>query len=108
MKKTVLGALAMAIASAAAAQNAPPRDPKDPSAAVPAITYRSAFEGYQPFVDQEVQSWRKANDEVGAAGSHKGHGAGKGTGQNAPARRPLVPSTPSTPAPAPQEHGGHK
>lgn len=108
MKKTVLVALAMAIAGAAAAQNAPQRDPKDPSAAVPAITYRSAFEGYQPFVDQELQSWRKANEEVGAARGHKGHGAGQGTGKNAPARPPLVPATPSTPAPAPQEHGGHK
>jgi hypothetical protein len=108
MKKTVLVALAMAIAGAAVAQNAPQPDPKDPSATVPAFTYRSAFEGYQPFVDQEVQSWRKANDEVGTAAGHKGHGPGRATGQDAPARRPSAPAVPATSAPAPQDHGGHK
>lgn len=35
------------------------------NAAAPAVQFRSAFEGYRPFAEQEPQDWRKANDEVG-------------------------------------------
>jgi hypothetical protein len=101
MRKTVLFALATAVAGAAVAQDAARPDPKDPSAAVPAFTYRSAFEGYRPFVEQGLQDWRKTNEEVAAVSGHKGPMAG----QNEPVR---PPAKPSTPAPTPQGHERHK
>ena len=55
--------------------------PSEPSSKAPAVTYRSAFEGYRPFAEQELQDWRKANDEVGAAGGHAGHRPGQGPGK---------------------------
>jgi uncharacterized lipoprotein YmbA len=42
-------------------------------AKVPAVEYRSAFEGYRAFKGEELKDWRGANDEVGAAGGHGGH-----------------------------------
>ena len=85
MKKLLLFALATAVANAAVAQNAARPDPNDASAAVPAFTYRSAFEGYRPFVEQDVADWRKANEEVRDA--------------KPPARK-------TKPAPAVKGHGG--
>ena len=72
MHRSVCCVLAIAFASAAVAQNAPRPDPKDPKAPAPAVTYRSAFEGYRPYAEQELVPWRKANEEVGAAGGHTG------------------------------------
>ena len=37
----------------------------EPESAAPAVQFRSAFEGYRPFAEQDLQDWRKANDEVG-------------------------------------------
>jgi hypothetical protein len=47
--------------------------PIEPGSRTPAVTYSSAFDGYQPFAEQEMQDWRKANEEVGAAGGHGAH-----------------------------------
>lgn len=44
----------------------------DPTAAVPAAAYRSAFEGYRPFVDEKVGSWREANETAAQVGGHGG------------------------------------
>ena len=46
--------------------------PTSPEAEVPPVTFRSAFENYRPFADQDLQDWRRANEEVGAAGGHAG------------------------------------
>lgn len=92
----MLFALAIAFANGTAAQNAARLDPGDPKAATPAVTYRSALEGYRPFAEQELAPWRRANDEVGAAGRHKGH---------APAK---PPAHPEAKGPAEKGHGGHK
>ena len=72
MRKTALVALALA-AGAATAQDARRPDPRDPSVTVPPAAYRSAFEGYRPFTDAEARDWRKANEQTGALGGHKGH-----------------------------------
>ena len=48
-------------------------DAENPRAAVSAVEYRSAFEGYRPFADPELADWRQANEGVGAAGAHGGH-----------------------------------
>jgi hypothetical protein len=51
--------------------------PVEPGAQVPSVVFNSAFDGYRSFADQELQDWRKANEEVGAAGGHRGHRPGK-------------------------------
>ncbi len=51
--------------------------PLDPKAKAPPVEFRSAFEGYRPFADQDLADWRRANEEVGAAGGHAGHGSHK-------------------------------
>ncbi len=35
--------------------------------------YRSAFEGFRPWRDEEPQDWRRANDEMKQLGGHNGH-----------------------------------
>ena len=47
--------------------------PLDPQAEAAAVEFRSAFEGYRAFKDEELRDWRGANDEVGATGGHGGH-----------------------------------
>ena len=64
---TVFAVPALLLAGAAVAQSDGRANPIDPQAKVPPVEFRSAFEGYRPFVDQETLDWRKANEEVGAA-----------------------------------------
>jgi hypothetical protein len=79
----------------------------DPRAKVPPVEFRSAFEGYKPFADQEMGDWRKANEEVGAAGGHAGHRPGQGAGTQTSKPQPGSAKK-SEGAPADQGHGGHK
>lgn len=62
----------LATVAAAQAQESPSPPPAAPalsaSSATGASTYRSAFDGYRPFNDQPVGSWRQANDLVGRIG----------------------------------------
>ena len=99
MSKGVLFVPALVVAGVVAAQNAERPNPNDPKAKVPPIEYRSAFEGYRPFTDQEAADWRRANEEVGAAGGHAGHRPGQGPGR---------PTSKPQPGQADKEHGGHK
>jgi len=76
-----LAALAAATASLAAhAQpKASPVDPADAGAAVPPISYQSAFKNYQPAKDAAEtpdKIWRTTNDEMGRLGGHAGHMTG--------------------------------
>jgi hypothetical protein len=97
MIRSVVLVVAIAVAGSAAAQGAQRPDPKDPKAPVPSTTYRSAFEDYRPYADQELAPWRRANEEVGAAGGHTGmFKPRQGSGQDAPAKPPA------------EGHGGHK
>ena len=105
--KTMFFALAMAFAGIAAAQSAPQPDPRDRAARVPDVTYRSAFEGYRAFADQDPSDWRKANEEVGAAGGHRGHSPGQGPGQQTSKPQPGKPESSGRPAEK-GGHGGHK
>lgn len=73
MKRVFFLALAGIAASAAVAQTRAPGDPSDSRAHIPAIQYRSAFEGYQPYRDPLVVKWRDANDDVKTFGGHAGH-----------------------------------
>ena len=66
----VIGALALA-GCAGSPPQAP--HPRQPQSSVAPLQYNSAFEGYRPFAEQDLANWRKANDDVGAAGGHAGH-----------------------------------
>jgi hypothetical protein len=71
-------AVPVLIAGCTAAQREVRPDPADPRAQVSPVEFRSALEGYRSFADPEPYDWRKANEEVGAAGGHAdGHGARK-------------------------------
>jgi hypothetical protein len=105
--------LAVAV-GAAHAQGERRPNPTDPQAKVPAVEFRSAFEGYRPFADQEMRDWRGANDEVGRAGGHGGHRPGQGPGEQTSKPQPGKPegsgraAEKSQRGPAQQDHGGHK
>lgn len=53
-------------------------NPADPRAETPSSGYQSAFDGYRPFRDEKLQSWRDVNDDVGRAGGHIGIFGGAG------------------------------
>jgi hypothetical protein len=88
---------AVLLAGAAVAQER--RGPLDPKAKVPAVEYRSAFEGYRPFAEQDLANWRRSNDDVGAAGGHAGLLRGQGPGAQ---------TTKPPPGAQGSGHGGHK
>lgn len=67
-------------------------DPLDPKAAVPALAYRSAFDGYRAATVPEVGSWPQANDTVTRIG-----------GWRAYAREAAAPATPAAAASAPRK-----
>ncbi len=84
--------------SAPAAGSAAKVDSSDPKASVPPVTYRSAFAGYRPNVEEKVGSWRDANDSVGRIGGWRVYAK--------EAREPEAPAEGSKPAlPG---HGGNK
>ena len=74
MQNILLVLPALALAGCAAAQADLRPNSRDEQSKVPPVEYRSAFEGYRAFADQDLADWRKANDEVGAAATeHRGH-----------------------------------
>ena len=81
---------ALLVAGAAAAQEGRPT-PLDPRAKAPPVQFRSALEGYRPFAEQDLADWRKANQEVAAAGGHGGHRPGQGAGQQTSKPQPDKP-----------------
>jgi hypothetical protein len=60
----------------------------DPSAAVPATPYNSAFAGYQSFREQAPAPWREVNDTVHKVGGHNGIFGGAARAPAAPAQHP--------------------
>lgn len=105
---------ALLFAGFAAAQSAGRTTPLDPGAKVPAVEFRSAFEDYRSFAEQELADWRKANEEVGAAGGHAGQRPGQGAGRQTSKPQPGKPQSSGGPAEKGGEgasqgaHGGHK
>jgi len=77
---------ALLFAGVAVAQGDGRSDPRDPKAKVPPVEFRSAFEGYRPYADQDLRDWRKSNEEVGAAGGHAGHRPGSETSKPQPGK----------------------
>ena len=92
-ERTMFGALAIVVAGAAMAQNAPQTDPRDPKAPVHPAEYRSAFADYRPYNEPEIANWRGVNEEVGRVGGHLGIVRGQHDAQK--------------PASKPPAHGAH-
>ena len=65
MQKTFLVVPALLLASCAASQNPGRADVTDSRVRVPAVEFRTAFDGYRPFAEEELKDWRKANEDVG-------------------------------------------
>jgi len=113
MPRLFVVAPALLFAGVAAAQGDGRPNPLDPAAKAPPVGYRSAFEGYRTFADQELSDWRKANDEAGAAGGHAGHKPGQEPGKATAKPHPGKPQSAGGAAErgtsgALQGHGGHK
>lgn len=94
------------------AQSAPSADkpasrpnPLDPKAEVPAVTYRSALQGYRPYADTEPGAWIETNERVGRIGGWRVY-AKEAREPQAPVAGTNAPQEPGKPAPA--AHGGHK
>jgi hypothetical protein len=98
MHRTVLFALAAAIAGSAAAQTPARPQAADPKAATASCPYESAFKDYRPYADPEIARWREANEEVGRLNGHVGHVT----------KRPGVAAKPAAKPPATGGHGAHK
>jgi hypothetical protein len=62
----------------AAAQQATPSRPDDPSAVVPGVVYESPFKGYVRYREEPSRPWREVNEEVARAGGHAGILGGSG------------------------------
>lgn len=78
------------------------------SALVP--RYRSALEGYRPFVDEAVTatSWRESNDRVGQIGGWRAYAAeiqGESAGTTSPG--PAAGTDSATPSGSADGHEGH-
>jgi hypothetical protein len=100
--RTIYGVVpALLFAGLAVAQGDGRSDPRDPKAKVPPVEFRSALEGYRPYADSDLRDWRKANDEVGAAGGHAGQRPGQGPGSETSKPQPGKPESSGG-------HGGHK
>lgn len=103
MYRYVCIALALA-AGVAVAQEARRPNPADPGLKAGPAAYRSAFDGYRSFADEEVGDWRRANEDVGAAGGHAGHRPAQGAGR--PGTTPPPGPGESPDRPRSQDHGG--
>lgn len=98
MQRAIIAVFAVALTASAAAQYERRPDPLEPKAKVPAPVYRSTFEGYRAFADEELRDWRKSNEEVGAAGGQAGHQPGQGAGAQSSKPQPGTPQSSGRPA----------
>ncbi len=89
---------ALALCSAAAFAQAP-ADAETTRADLPTkLEYSSAIGTYQGYADQQVQSWREANDKVGAIGGWRAYAREGQAGKSAPTGEGARPQDP---------HAGH-
>jgi len=94
---------AAALVCAAGAAGAQTPAPREAAVAAPPA-YRSAFEGYRPYVEEPLAPWREVNDTVGRVGGHVG------VLRADESSAPPPPATPgAAPAPAAKEpsHDAH-
>jgi hypothetical protein len=61
----------------------------------PPLVFRSAFEGYQPYIEQKMASWKEANDTVGKIGGFREYAREASQPENAaPPGEAAVPTDP--------------
>ena len=60
------------------------------------VPYRSAFEGYQPYSDEKIVSWKQANDTVGQIGGWRAYA--KEASQDSSADNAVKPALSAAPA----------
>lgn len=64
-----------------------PADSEAPQPSLPTrLQYSSPIGAYQAYADQQVQSWREANDRVGQIGGWRAYAKEARSGQPAPAK----------------------
>lgn len=74
-------------------------------AAPTALPYRSVFDGYQPFTDEKLKSWKDSNNTVEKIGGWRAYA--KEAAEPASADTQTPAATPASPAAAPNPHAGH-
>lgn len=95
--------LAVFPAMAAVAAMAQPAPGEAPAAAPPALTYKSALEGYRPFTDEKPIPWKEANETVRQRGGWQAYAKeAAGSGNSAGAEQPAKGK-----ADDPAAHQGH-
>lgn len=73
-----------------------------------ALPYRSVFDGYQPFTDEKVKSWKDSNNTVEKIGGWRAYAKEAAEPASTDKQAPAVtPATPASPAAAPNPHAGH-
>jgi hypothetical protein len=92
MRRVFIAVPALLLTGTAAAQGDGRANPLDPQAKVPPVEFRSAFEGYRPFAEQELRDWRTANEEAGAGGGHAGYRPGQRSSRQTTSHEPGKPS----------------
>ena len=76
-----------------------PADTEAPQPSLPTkLQYSSAIGAYQAYADQQVQSWREANDRVGQIGGWRAYAKEIKTGK---------PASVKDAAPSSDPHAGH-
>ena len=80
-----------------------------PAQAAPtALPFRSVFDGYQPFTDEKVKSWKDSNNTVEKIGGWRAYAKEAAEPASTDKQAPAVaPATPASPAAAPNPHAGH-
>lgn len=97
-------------ALAAGAQPAPANSGTDAASTPPALTYKSALEGYRPFADEKPIPWKEANETVYRRGGWQayakeasGTGAAEAEAPKGAATAPAAQPGHSMPMPAKKE-----
>ena len=101
---------AMALPAPGFAQQKARPDPADPKISVPPAVYVSPLRQYQPLGDDQVTSWKAANEIVEKIGGWRAYAKeaqelAPGAGQPA---RPIQQPAPQTKPPTQGGHSGHK
>jgi len=105
-----LSLAAMALPALGFAQQQARPDPADPRSSAPSISYVSPLQQYHPLGDEQVTSWKAANDLVEKIGGWRIYA--KEAQEPEPAAeqagRPYQPSAPPAKSPTQGGHSGHQ
>ena len=80
------------------------------AAATPApLPYASALQGYQPFADEKVRSWKESNATVGKIGGWRAYAkeAAEPEAKSSQTQAESPAASPKTPKAAADPHAGH-